>query len=503
MKKINLMLMCAAAVLFVGCAKELDSNSAIEGVKMVEVTIDVKAQAGKAALVDGENVVWEVGDKITIVTDDGSAKKITSNSQGFTFTFTGSEASATGTFTGYIPDGTTPLYAIYPATDNFKTNKQNSVIGFDSFEIPTVQNAKKGGIDGKYLLSAGAVTGSDGVYAVTMESICSLVKIVVPSNLTNVTDITIKTALGQPVSGKVAPTADGTNLTALEYTPEVTLHSESGALEPGDYYVAVIPTIPNNNNILDAEINYGYSRIVFTRTDGKVFTKKVTDDYLPFEPNYIYYLNFAETDMSNLPLRTRTSVTCTIQAMADALAAGNHTTKEKKTTEDVTVTVDGLDFVLKSYVPKAGYTNGWYTDVSNGVVRVINYNAQGSTKKGGYAYIKVPVAYGDAKLVDVKFMTAANNGNFMLSYLFPQDKSQASVMGKTPSLTCPTTPGAAYYAFWSAHGDATDLWLASYSGGANTFNGDIVCSYEVKYKEPTTISDVSVENLGSASDYKF
>lgn len=501
MKKINLILCGAAALVFAACAKELAPTNDVE---MVQVKIDVtNTVAGKASLVSGKQLKWEVGDKITIVTDDGSAGKLNANAKGYTFTYTGTEASTSGTFAGELPSNVTPLYAIYPATDNFAPVKRNNVYSIDTYEIPTVQYAVKGGIKGEYNISMGNITGSAGSYAVTLESMCSLLKIVIPSDLTDIKDITVCTSLGQPASGLVAPTPDK-NFTILNYIPEVSLRSIDGSpLEPGDYYVAVIPTLPSNNNIDDSLINYADSRITFTRTDGIVFTKKfIEKESLLLEPNCVYALNFFEG--MNLPLRTRTTVTCTLQAMADALAAGGYTTEAGRTTTDVTVTVDGLDFVLKSYVPKTGYANGWFTETKDGQLRVQNSNMQGSTKKNGYAMIQLPMTNGSAKLTCVKFMTTANNAPFLLSYKIPYDKSPASLEGHTPSLSCPISGTAAYYSFWSSHTtDATELYLASYSGGRNVFNGDIVCTYDVKYKEPTQATEVRVENLGNASDYSF
>jgi len=503
------MLIAAAAILFVGCSKENSIDA--EGVKMVDIVLNVDAQNGKAVLIDtpvaGEKVLaWTAGDKITVVTDNG-AGAAGAKCQAFTLNYIGADSTSTGSFEGQIPAGAQPLYAIYPATENFSVTKRtvNSAACYlvGDYEIPTIQYAVKGGIKGEYNISSGVITTEGSKYSVALTSCCSIIKVVLPSDLTNIKAITLKTALGQPASGKVGLVQDDINaLSATTYVPEVTLCNEDNSeLVPGEYFISVIPSLPNYIQALDSEINYGFSRITFTRSDSTFFTKKFSEEYLALENNNIYALKF--TEGMSLPLRTRKTVTCTLQAMADALNAGNYKTEATKSSEDVVVMVDTFKFVLKSFVPKTGYTNGWFTEVKDGTLRVQNSNLQGSSKKGGYAYIQIPVTYGKHKLTNVVFNTHANNGNFGLSNLFPYDKSQASPFGKTPGCSTINLGDSAYSVFWTAHSDATELWLASYSGGRNVFDGDITCTYELKYNEPKTTSSIAVEKLGSLSEYKF
>lgn len=128
MKK-NLFVAAAFAMLFVGCAKEIEVNVEPENTEepTVEVldVINAVAPAETKTIVDGVNIKWATGDAITIFDAADGAHE---------FTLKTGAGETTATFEGSLGGGTINDYALYPHDgNNAKADIMASVIYKSTF----------------------------------------------------------------------------------------------------------------------------------------------------------------------------------------------------------------------------------------------------------------------------------------------------------------------------------------------------------------------------------
>ena len=237
MKMMKFFLLAAAAVAAISCAKELSpiENPSAE-VKLVPMTFTASHDAGEDADEDAETkvayengaTVWHVGDKIMVISSNGTATE-----------FTATEVDGkNATFEGLAEKSET-YYAVSPASAYVENDVANGKIYAN---IPHEQTAVAGSFDPDAFLSVASNSGSElsfknstAVIGFTLEN---------PANVKSVRF----TATGQTniagtgvVKTNAIPTHnwDGTYAGKSAYSM-ITLNApEGGFLADTEYYIAI------------------------------------------------------------------------------------------------------------------------------------------------------------------------------------------------------------------------------------------------------------------------
>lgn len=229
MKKINIFF-AAALLLAASCAKEQIPSTSNEP-KLVEKTFVADAGMTKTSLADGKKVVWTAGDKISVF-DNASNKNNP---------FESSSINGNGAcFTGYVAEGATEYVAVYPyrfGTSYDATNKKITTT------YPIIQKAVKGSFDNNLNVSVAVSNGE----TLQFKNIGALLKVTIPEGLTNVRAISLanestrmsgKFVITLAENGTFTVTGDRFDTNASR---EVSLDNGGQPMEPGDYYIVVMP----------------------------------------------------------------------------------------------------------------------------------------------------------------------------------------------------------------------------------------------------------------------
>ena len=212
-----------------------DKNNGINKSSLEKVVFSagLDDMATKTQLVDGKKVHWTDGDKVAVF-DDKNLKNVPFNATNIN--------GATADFEGTLAtEGVTSYVAVYPWTSSLRYNKAKY-----ETTIPHYQKAVKGSFDTGLNLAA-ATTTSESMH-LSFKNLCALVKVTIPSNITDITALTLMSdefltgrvlftfdAKGNPVMDKESSTGYGFK--------EVTLAEENGQpLAPGDYYFVIRPS---------------------------------------------------------------------------------------------------------------------------------------------------------------------------------------------------------------------------------------------------------------------
>ena len=229
MKKINIFF-AAALLLAASCAKEQIPSTSNEP-KLVEKTFVADAAMTKTSLVGGSKVVWTEGDKISVFDNKSNANN----------PFESSSINGNGAcFTGYVAEGATEYVAVYPyryGTSYDATNKKITTT------YPIIQKAVKGSFDNNLNVSVAVSNGE----TLQFKNIGALLKVTIPEGLTNVRAISLanestrmsgKFVVALAADGTFTVTGDGNDTNASR---EVSLDNGGQPMEPGDYYIVVMP----------------------------------------------------------------------------------------------------------------------------------------------------------------------------------------------------------------------------------------------------------------------
>lgn len=280
MKRIYNFIFAASALLAVSCAKE--QVPAVENTnepKMVQKTFtaDLGTETKTSLHTDGKSVYWTAADKISVFDNVNN----TNNS------FESSNINGSGAdFTGYTAEGATEYVAVYPY--KFGTTYKENVI---TTAVPLQQKAVKGSFDNN--LNIAVAKSADGEH-LSFKNACALLKVTIPEDMDNVAAISV--AAGTYLSGKVLITLDGETFTVAGSTEtraafkEVNLDNGGAAMEPGDYYIVVIPGTHS------ARFHLGV-----TTTEGETYVKyKIlnSDNAVTLEPNDVLNLGNVPTSGS-------------------------------------------------------------------------------------------------------------------------------------------------------------------------------------------------------------
>ena len=216
--KRNRSLLIVAALFFAACtASEPNAPEAVPGSKILISASREGCAASKTELQDDGSVLWSDGDKIKLVWNGGSAE-----SEALSL----SEPAATATFTVSVPDGVTPLYAVYPSSVPASYDGSR-------FEVTLPQSA-----DGSFAGAAFEVAEVPSEGIVALKNIGTLLSVEVASS--EVTDIVVSAYGGKSITGKAGITfQDG--LPVAKATGEAGSSVRVAAHGAGVYYIPMLP----------------------------------------------------------------------------------------------------------------------------------------------------------------------------------------------------------------------------------------------------------------------
>lgn len=228
-----------------------------------EMTFTASFEPGgltKTVLVDGNSIHWLPGDRISVSGAEGA------------FVSKSETASATTSFSGIAPLSEV-YYAVYPY------EVVNSWIGNTAIvNLPTEQKAVKGTFADDLNVSTAATTSAD--MSLTFQNVLGHMKFSVDNVSGSIVSVEIKANGGESLTGTASVSFDNAGkavITPLAQSSTITLTSDK-ALEPGDYYVAMIPGTYKSGLTL-----------TFTDTNGAVAVKSVTDE-LVLDAGVIQYI---------------------------------------------------------------------------------------------------------------------------------------------------------------------------------------------------------------------
>lgn len=223
MKSILLIMMTfVTAMMSVSCVDEISDPSAY----MQELTFSASYESEtRTALTEGNGVNWLPGDQIAV---SGAGEPFTTDiDEPSNFTrFTGSAAQA--------PE----YYAVYPYS--LLKSWDGSVA---TIEIPQIQTAVKGTFADDLNISVASTSADDMSFR--FHNVVGYVKFTITEESGSIKSVTVKRISGGSLSGEalVDCSSDTPEARAAVRTGQsVTLNSEN-ALEPGNYYIAMLPGI--------------------------------------------------------------------------------------------------------------------------------------------------------------------------------------------------------------------------------------------------------------------
>lgn len=437
--------LCAAmaAAISSACTKEdvkavpeepaADSRVEMTFTASLEGGADTKTQLGAEA--DGKMpVLWQATDKLGVW--DGTSLNEFSIPSSVT-DFTGSVD-----FTGTAEDGQDMYYAVYPYSAEYEFVMGTSNMEVTGAVIPTEQKAVKGSYDP----SAAVSVAYSAEKEFAMRNVTTLVKIAISSS--DIKSVTVTASDGQYLAGK-------SKLVIKEYpavyaqsdrTDYVTLTSET-AMEPGDYYIAMIPRTLEGLSVK------------YTKTDGSiatVSTKKTVElaraSILPLniDDSKLTFVAPEEPEPGTLEL----TIDFSAQPFTTDLPAGssNAVTDEAKT-YTFEYNEASYEFILYS-------KNGFFYNASDGYLRM-------NSSASGKGYIKLP-AVADKKLISViayvvsdKTMyvssTATNSGD-----ISADQQMDETTKAKTFSLA-ETSVNKSYYLYAGAKNTSITKLVLTYT----------------------------------------
>lgn len=255
MRKVFMFFAAVAAVL--SCTKETPVSE-INPEKSV-VTINAGAPTTKTQLVDGTDVQWTPGDKIQMCFDVQPNFSTKQYGPSAVFESQGQEVSESASFKGEIDMRTAGDYGfvVYPASVNFVSSGEtwSDFKTEVSYDLSSLQNAVEGTFAPNLNLSWAGVTkkqvnnnaSSHAPINVTFNNLCALIKVTLPAEDYNVSEIRIESASAgltgdRSLSWEATSSKQELKLGNFKNAVnEVTIANEDGrCLTPGTSYYAVV-----------------------------------------------------------------------------------------------------------------------------------------------------------------------------------------------------------------------------------------------------------------------
>lgn len=247
MKYNKSLILGSAILLFSGCVKDVDvirDNSDLE----LKTFVAYAGVDTKTSLDTDLKVLWSNGDMISIF--DGA------NNTSFR---TEDDKVTSATFAGYTNSESAEYYALYPYN-----SKATFADGTITTELPLVQKAVKGGFDEEVAIMVARTTDDK----LSFKNVNALLKVIIPEDVTNVRAIAFTTSNCRLTGKFDIVIADNGSLTVTPDAEQdkvahrdVYLTNGNTALEPGDYYIVVMPG------------SYQNLYLGIETTDGKLYTK--------------------------------------------------------------------------------------------------------------------------------------------------------------------------------------------------------------------------------------
>ncbi len=277
MKRHNIILLLTAVVLSaVSCQKEPDTN--INEAK--ELTyMEFSSLTTKTLLDDSHKVHWKSSDHIGVF------------SNGNIYDFTTEHGGENTVFTGEI-EVSDAYYAVYPY-DASATISSNVITAM----FPSEQIAVKGSFADGANITVAKASGT----LLDFKNVAGLLQFEITRS--DISSVTFTANNGQYPAGKVAVTVSDTpSWTAVEGSASVTLSASEGVLEPGVYYMAVLPqtyegfTLTLTNNAGQTYAMTVEEPLEIHRASGKNLQK--IDANAAFAEANIYEIDLSTVDFS-------------------------------------------------------------------------------------------------------------------------------------------------------------------------------------------------------------
>ena len=342
---LNTLFITAAAVFAFSCEKPANDNITPSEENLVELTLtvgaDTKTQLG------GENntsIIWQENDKLIVF--DGTANRefaIKDFEPGKnSAVFTGLALPAEKYYVVHsTAEGSEPVFTVPEEGDPYVTG----------ILVANVQKAVKGSYDPAAFASVGIAEVKEGEtdLSVQMRNTCSLVKVSLKSS-------DIKTV-------EISTTDEKKYLTAkCRYTfkkyPAIAAQSDQylsavldseSAMEPGDYYIAILPRELTNLTVK------------YTKTDGSTASVTATGTF-NFKRSSIVPLGIDDSDLE---------------------FPNDNEPEEPVAPEELVLTVDftvGRDKVFTGYIPNSNTSNRDFTFIQDGVEYPFNISSSKNFK---------------------------------------------------------------------------------------------------------------------------
>ncbi len=277
MKRHNIILLLTAVVLSaVSCQKEPDTN--INEAK--ELTyMEFSSLTTKTLMDDSHKVHWKSSDHIGVF------------SNGNIYDFTTEHGGENTVFTGEI-EVSDAYYAVYPY-DASATISSNVITAM----FPSEQIAVKGSFADGANITVAKASGT----LLDFKNVAGLLQFEITRS--DISSVTFTANNGQYPAGKVAVTVSDTpSWTDVEGSASVTLSASEGVLEPGVYYMAVLPqtyegfTLTLTNNAGQTYAMTVEKPLEIHRASGKNLQK--IDANAAFAEANIYEIDLSAVDFS-------------------------------------------------------------------------------------------------------------------------------------------------------------------------------------------------------------
>ena len=341
----NTLFITAAAVFAFSCEKPANDNITPSEENLVELTLtvgaDTKTQLG------GENktsIIWQENDKLIVF--DGTANRefeIKDFEPGKnSAVFTGLALPAEKYYVVHsTAEGSEPVFTVPETGDPYVTG----------ILVANVQKAVKGSYDPAAFASVGIAEVKEGEtdLSVQMRNTCSLVKVSLESS-------DIKTI-------EISTTDENKYLTAnckyiIKEYPGIAAQSDrylsavldsESAMEPGDYYIAILPRELNN------------LKVTYTKEDGSTASVTATGTF-NFDRSSIVSLGIDDSDLE---------------------FPNDNEPEEPVAPEELVLTVDftvGRDKVFTGYIPNSNTPDQDFTFIQDGVEYPFNISSSANFK---------------------------------------------------------------------------------------------------------------------------
>jgi hypothetical protein len=214
--------LCFAATM--SCQKEEDFGRDGDGIApegMKQVTLTASSERTKTTISDG-HTLWADGDNIAVISSDGSISD--------PFNLVDGQGTAEAEFNGYIPSGTTPTYAVYPA------ERCSSVSGSTvKISIPA---SREGDFGSGNVAVAKVASGNK----LQFKNVTAFISFTLPAG-TDVTSVVVESVDGSILAGILSIDCSGATpapTTIESGASSITTTTSSGA---GTYYIAIAPGV--------------------------------------------------------------------------------------------------------------------------------------------------------------------------------------------------------------------------------------------------------------------